>query len=256
MEISEIIRDSLKKADRTQRWLAAKLKVDEKTLSGRLKRESIDAKELLAIAHFLGIDLNKLANEQMSMFTWLINYRYQFIGENQALDIEIKEVDSEGNMKIAIAELGKELQTEESKTLHVLISRMKYSFTDFADWDTALYDRLRSTNKLRFFAFRTAISERDISTLEVRRVEMNIKTGEDEGYVSLITYTIIQDSKIVGEPLAFDKEAENQRLFTTWVEKIATTIPPFCFDQYLCFEESQVPVADIDTLRAQQRSKK
>ena len=255
MKIGEVIRDFLKKRDRTQRWLATKLNIDEKTFSGKLKRGSIDAEELLTIAHFLDIDLNKLAKDQIPMFAWLVNWRYQFKGEHDTVGIEVIEVDSEGNMKIAVTEAEKDIPVTESKTLQVLISRIKYSFTDFDNWESTLFDRLRSTNSLRLYAFRTVLSERDIETLEVCRVETSIKTG-NEASLNLISYIMLQDGKLFGNPLTFDKQTENQQFFANWLMNIAINIHPFNSDHYLCFEESQIPIAEIETLRVVQQNKK
>lgn len=41
-------------------WVADKINMNEKTFSGKLKRDSLDAKDLLRIANVLNLDLNEL----------------------------------------------------------------------------------------------------------------------------------------------------------------------------------------------------
>lgn len=60
MDIGEYIQNVLDEQGRSQVWLADKLGVHDKTFSGKLKRNSITAEELLKIAVILNIDLEKL----------------------------------------------------------------------------------------------------------------------------------------------------------------------------------------------------
>lgn len=60
MDIGEYIQNILDEQGRSQVWLADKLEIHDKTFSGKLKRNSITAEELLKIAIILNIDLEKL----------------------------------------------------------------------------------------------------------------------------------------------------------------------------------------------------
>jgi len=59
MNIGKYLKDTLREQGRSQRWLALKTGINEKTLSGRFTRDSFSAADLIMIAEALDIDLNK-----------------------------------------------------------------------------------------------------------------------------------------------------------------------------------------------------
>jgi len=63
MNIGSYIKNILKDQGRSQAWLANKLELNEKTFSGKLKRNNITGEELLKIAQLLGINLEELKGE-------------------------------------------------------------------------------------------------------------------------------------------------------------------------------------------------
>jgi plasmid maintenance system antidote protein VapI len=63
MYIGEHIQKILDEQGRSQVWLADKIGINDKTFSGKLKRNSITGEELLRIAKVLGINLEELKGE-------------------------------------------------------------------------------------------------------------------------------------------------------------------------------------------------
>jgi len=63
MNIGSYIKNILKEQGRSQAWIADKLELNEKTFSGKLKRNNITGEELLKIAQLLGINLEELKGE-------------------------------------------------------------------------------------------------------------------------------------------------------------------------------------------------
>lgn len=63
MDIGEYIQKVLDEQGRSQVWLADKIRMNDKTFSGKLKRNSISGEELLRIAKVLGINLEELKGE-------------------------------------------------------------------------------------------------------------------------------------------------------------------------------------------------
>jgi len=60
MDIGEYIQKVLDEQGRSQIWLADKLGINDKTFSGKLKRNSITGEELLRTSKLLGINLEDL----------------------------------------------------------------------------------------------------------------------------------------------------------------------------------------------------
>ncbi|MFE6075735.1 hypothetical protein ACFVQB_14785 [Paenibacillus sp. NPDC057886] len=58
-----LIKKKLENSGRSIAWLADKLDINEKTLAGKLKRESISGEEILVITTILGIDIRELQKE-------------------------------------------------------------------------------------------------------------------------------------------------------------------------------------------------
>ena len=58
-----LIKKKLENSGRSIAWLADKLHINEKTLAGKLKRESISGEEILVITSILGIDIRDVQKE-------------------------------------------------------------------------------------------------------------------------------------------------------------------------------------------------
>ncbi|MDY8021223.1 hypothetical protein [Paenibacillus polymyxa] len=63
MYLGFIFKQQLENQGRTIAWLADKLEINEKTLAGKLNRNSITGEEVLIISVLLGIDIRKLQKE-------------------------------------------------------------------------------------------------------------------------------------------------------------------------------------------------
>lgn len=66
MNVGQYLKDILREQGRSQRWLALKTGMNEKTLSGRLARDNFSAADLILIAEALDIDLNKLKGSNIA----------------------------------------------------------------------------------------------------------------------------------------------------------------------------------------------
>lgn len=60
MRFGDFFKDKLNEQGRSIRWLAMQLDMDEKTLAGKLNRNSIPGNELLTIARVLNINLDEI----------------------------------------------------------------------------------------------------------------------------------------------------------------------------------------------------
>lgn len=63
MDIAKLIEETLEEQGRTKAWLSEQLNINYKTFTGKFKRNSFEAVELIRIGKLLGIDLNSLKEE-------------------------------------------------------------------------------------------------------------------------------------------------------------------------------------------------
>lgn len=63
MIIAELIEKTLVEQGRSKAWLSDQMNLNYKTLTGKFKRNSFDALELVVMGKLLGIDLNKIKEE-------------------------------------------------------------------------------------------------------------------------------------------------------------------------------------------------
>lgn len=67
IHIGNIIRDELRRQDRTNQWLADQLGIDRSTLQRLFNKSSIDTQQLFRISRTLGKDLFKHYSDKLTM---------------------------------------------------------------------------------------------------------------------------------------------------------------------------------------------
>ena len=67
IHIGNIIRDELRRQDRTNQWLADQLGIDRSTLQRLFNKSSIDTQQLFRISRTLGKDLFKHYSDGLTM---------------------------------------------------------------------------------------------------------------------------------------------------------------------------------------------
>lgn len=63
MNLAQLIEKSLDEQGITKAWLSEQLGINYKTFTGKFKRNSFEALELIKIGKILNIDLNKIKEE-------------------------------------------------------------------------------------------------------------------------------------------------------------------------------------------------
>ena len=251
MNLSEQIRYVLKTRGLTQRWLANEMGLDEKTLSGKLNRDSITASELLQIGNLLNINLNKLKEGNLIMFDWLKGQKFEMQEGGQKFYCKVDDVDVNNKLLVKIYQNENYDVEINEKVIDILKSGISIDFTNFDNWEEKLYNKLLSENCLSFSSFYTADhnSSENGYDFSIKRIVT------DNGDFTTVSYSIEAEEEIiscefVSSSYTFYKCCESKENFVTWIKGHKKSHTLFGNEnlKVINFEESQVSTEEWRTL--------
>jgi len=225
LNIGEQIKYSLKIAGLTQRWLANEMKINEKTLSGKLNSDSITADELLTVARLLDMDLNKMKRGENIMFNWLKGINFCYEREGKLYDCEVIDIDSQNRLVANVEESDDKDFTDKSLVVDVFDSHINFQFNYFENWEDKLFNKLITQNKLTFYTLSTESG--DDYALEIFRTETNIGSPKDYSNLTIVTYVMTSYGEIKETPLVINKTEESKEIFAKWMKKISESTDLF-----------------------------
>ena len=243
MNYGEYIKTILKQRGKTQRWLAEKLDLDEKTLSARLPKGYFNIDELFAIASLLDIDLNIMRGMSAPLFSWLMKHRFSYLGKV----CEVAAISS--NNKLVLKPIEMDSDDEKTHTVDIFNSYISFAVTDFPEWGKTLYEKLLSNENLVIHRYPTASSVTAPESIEIIRVETRINATSKTNPAHIVSYVLIHHNNYLDENiLTVAKHLDSVKVFTDWFAEAIEKPSGFAGPLNIVFEESQISKAEHDLL--------
>ena len=264
MRIGNDIREALKLKGKNQRWLATHLKIDQRTLSNKLKRNAFSLNEIFKITSLIDLDLNEIAKEHNSMLNWTVGKNVVFSKGERYYESKVIGIDSEKKLILDTLDairLEKEIiksqkkdialteQNNEGETVvNILCSGITHSIYDFDDAVSSLFRKMQTENRLVFHTYSTTPKYCFAQTYEAFRSEAIIKKKKKGKSHVVVTYGIENHNEVLQNLLSTPDELEEEFMFDLWLRDVIKTNQALNNNNQITFEVSQISKEENELL--------